>query len=270
MSNEIKFWRPQTWSDFIGTQNSGCIERLQRSVATHTPPPPLLLVGPYGCAKTALARHIIKAHCCPHVTENGNPCNAPGCEACIRQGPDYNGEGDVYEHYEFDCTRFTAKADVVERLRYVLSAHRPAVFWDEFGALNANAMKLLLTAVNDFSGIFIAAMTDEDLAKRTIPPPLFDRLRKVYLTIPTSGELVDFFITKAAGWGVAVDEATVRLMVNASQRSFRTCLDILQAARENTPPILDRDTLEEFLTIDPDVAWTPGAPFVPENDDWTQ
>lgn len=256
-NNKIMIWTPKTWQEFIGNNNRRQDERLRRIAIDRSLPLLLLLVGPYGCGKSVRARHIIRAYRCPHVTADGNPCHE--CEQCTRQGPLFNSDGIEYQQWEFDCHRIVTKTQLSPRIDDIESADKPAVFFDQFEGLSEKALRLLLTFLDNFKGIFIAAIATNDLhrlqrAVRRMPAvaPVFERIRKVYLRIPEVEEMVAFFKSKAPEWGITADEQMLRLMVTASKCSFRTCLDISQAAHENNPPVLDRATIEEFLTIEED------------------
>jgi len=256
VKNETKTWCPENWFEFIGDKNRRPVGRLQRCAIVHRLPLLVLLIGAYGCAKTTLARFLVKAYRCLNATADGSPCHT--CDDCTRQGPDYNGDGMVYQQYEYDCHRYATPKKLQPILERIEQDDRPIVFLDQLEGLTEKALRLLLTFLNNFKGVFIAAIATDDFQKlkravRTMPAlaPVFERMRKVYLHIPEVDEMVALFKSKAPEWGViADDEAMLRLMVTASQRSFRTCLDILQAAEEDDPPVLDRATIEEFLTLD--------------------
>ena len=206
--------------------------------------PPTLLIGPYGCAKTVIAEYFVKACCCPHADPQGNPCDE--CIECLNQGPEHNGEGLRYRHYFFDCTRITTRQELREKLYLVEEEDEVTVIWDEFGKLaNRRLMDMLLGTATRFRGLFVATTTDEDF--RRLPAPLFERFRKVWLAIPSEDEMVAFLESKAGEWGIDASRDLVQRMVRGTQRSFRTCLDIMQAASENSPPVLDLPTIREFV-----------------------
>ena len=255
-TNEIRTWRPRARADLIGEKNRRKDDRWYRIAVARLLPLIVLFIGPYGCGKSVRARLLVKIVRCRHRAADGTPCHK--CDDCTRQGPSFNDEGAVYTQYEINCHEYATKAKLQPLLDRVKSAERPVVFFDQFEGLNEKALRLLLTFLDNFKGVFVAAIADDDYRRlkqmiRTTPAlaPAFERMRKVYLHIPEVDEMVALFKSKAPEWGViADDEAMLRLMVTASQRSFRTCLDILQAAEEDDPPVLDRATIEEFLTLD--------------------
>ena len=245
--NAIRTWRPPIFDDYIGAANSRPVRRLQQAAIRREPPRPLLLIGPYGASKTSLARHLIASFCCENPSPHGDPCHK--CHECARQGAEHNGEGLSYAHWELDCTRYLHRNEVRQVIQEIDTSQDVAVFWDEFSRLRAkSAQPLLLKPSEDIHGIWIVAMTSDHY--RTMDAQLFERFRKVWLTIPTADEMVAFFKKKATDWGVIASEEIIRLMVDRTQRSFRSCLDLLAAGAENEGRLLDRDTLEEFFTLD--------------------
>jgi replication-associated recombination protein RarA len=245
----IEPWRPPTGDDFVGAKNRPRVERLHRGAIARSLPLLLLLIGPYGCAKTSLARFIIKVYRCLRRTADGNPCHH--CDHCDRQGTLFNGDGYGFPQYEFDCQNKEDRAELQLALRQIRSSDEPiALFLDQLEGLSESALNALLTFLHDFKGVFIAAITDHDFKKMNKKiPALCERLHKVPLFLPETKEMVEFFQEKAKTpqWGITADEEMLRVMVKASKRSFRTCLKILQAAHDNDPPVLDRPTIEEFL-----------------------
>lgn len=252
----IGAWRPATFGEFIGEANRRAVARLQRIAVAHRPvsgnpsplgiAPPTLLIGPYGCSKTVLAEHFVKACCCPHADPRGNPCNT--CIECLSQGPERNGEGLLYRHYFFDCARIQTRHDLCEKLLLAEEIDEVAVIWDEFGKLaDRRSMDMLLGTATRFRGVFVATTTDEDFCR--LPPPLFERLRKVWLETPTEEEITAFLKAKADEWGIHAPRNMVQRMVRGTRRSFRSCLDIMQAASENSPPVLDIPTIREFTDV---------------------
>ena len=254
--NEIRMWRPRRWQDFVGAANRRTVERLQRAVIRREPPRPMLFIGPYGSAKTSLARHLIASICCENPSAGGDPCCV--CRECVYQGSEHNGMGAKFAHWELDCTRFSDRAEVRQTVLAILAEERVAVFWDEFQRLRVkSAQALLLKPSEDIRGLWMLAMTDDQY--RRMDPQLFERFRKVWLTTPTVAETVSFFVGKTIEWQIGASEEIVALMVAATQRSFRSCLDLLAAGAENHDRTLDQKTLEEFLSLDPALNDTPPA-----------
>jgi replication-associated recombination protein RarA len=245
--NEIKTWRPPTWSDFLGAANRPLIQRLQRAAIRREPPRPLLVVAPYGVGKTSLARHLMAAFCCEHPLASGDPCHE--CWECTHHGSEHNGEGYAFAHWELDCTRYTDVSGVRKVIQEIEAESKVAVFWDEFARLRVeSAQALLLKPTEDVRGIWIVATTEDHY--RRMDAQLFERFRKIWLTIPTVNELVDGFMLLLPTFGVLTSRDMIERMVRGTQRSFRSCLDILAAAAENENRTLDLATLEEFLSLD--------------------
>jgi len=246
----LNTWTPKTWSEFIGETNRPYIERLQTSAIRRAPPRPVLLIAPFGGGKSALGDFLIKSHACPNITPTGDPCHA--CYDCQIVLPAQNGMGQSYLRYTEDCHLLrTDRERLIDVLDVMQQEDKVAVFFDELHGLGRN-LNLLLTVLPKFQGIFVAAIKDTEYHK--LPPELFDRFRKVWLQIPTVDELVQFFCNKAGSLGIKADALHVGVMVEGCGRSFRTCLDILQAALDRSPAVLDRRLLEEFFDLDPSAA----------------
>ena len=244
--NDIRTWRPRLWTDYVGEANRRPVRRLQSAVKRREPPRALAFIAPYGAAKTSLARHLIASFCCENVSSTGDPCRM--CWECMHQGREHNGMGYQLSHWELDCAQFAHRSEVRQTVQTIESEDDAAVFWDEFHRLrDGSAQPMLLKPSEDFHGIWIIAMTDDQY--RQMDGQLFERFRKVWLATPTDSELVEFFIRRAPEWGVTASDGIIQLMVDRTQRSFRSCLDLLAAGAENDNRVLDRDTLEEFLTL---------------------
>ena len=157
--------------------------------------------------------------------------------------------GSAFSHWELDCTAFTDRTEIRQVLHQIQEADHVAVFWDEFQRLRVkSAQSMLLKPSEDTRGLWIVAMTDDQYHQ--MDPQLFERYRKVWLAIPTAVEMADFLQAKAREWSVTVQREIIDLMVDVTQRSFRSCLNLLAAGAENPDRVLDRATLEEFLSLD--------------------
>jgi hypothetical protein len=254
--NEIRAWRPKERSDFIGAKNHRQDDRWNLNAIARRLPCMLLLIAPQCCGNSERARYIKKVYCCSDRTADGTPCHK--CEGCVRQGPQFNEDAPVCTQYEIDCYEYDSKAKLMPLLVRIRNVEKPAVFFDHLDALNGETLSLMLSFLDRFKGVFIAAVTDvafREMQRQVPTTPavsqLLDRLTLVYLYAPESEEIVTFLKAKAPEWGVTADEEMLRLLVTASGCSFRRCLDVLQAAHDNTPPVLDRATIEEFLTLLP-------------------
>jgi DNA polymerase III gamma/tau subunit len=249
MNTDIRDWRPKLWSDFIGESNQRQIEPLRRECLLGIRPKPLLLTGSVGSAKTSLARHLIASYCCPNANlGDGNPCGR--CSECQSQGPDFNGDGSRFRHYEIDCTGLVTRADICEWLEVCFSDERVACFWDEAHRLSDNdKIELLLKPVERFRGLFILAMTNDRLA--TINAAMLDRLRVIRLSQPTLNEFVNFLESKAPAWNITTSHAVLRQLARNKSQSFRACLDVLQLAVHVNGGTLDMAFLERACAMQP-------------------
>lgn len=247
-TKDIHLWRPSQWDEFIGAVNKPHVTRLQKCAIRRRLPSPLLLIGPYGCSKTTLARHAINAFCCERPSASGDPCHS--CFECKTQGPDYNGMGREYVHWELDSSQYVDLADIVAIVRSIRAEPSPvAVFWDEFQELKPRGgAGALRKAIEDVKGLWIISTTDEHV--QSFDPHLFERLDKVWLSIPTADELVAFFRTKSNEWDIKASDDILRLMVTTTNRSFRTCLKIMAAAAQELDHKLDREILELSLDLE--------------------
>lgn len=246
---EIKSYRSRLFEEFIGERNKPAIRRLQREVIAGELPGSILFIAPYGYSKTTLARHLMRARACRRRNPlTGDPCNE--CDACQRIGPEFNGEGSVYSRWEIDCTHILDKSDMRGWLNTLKQCTHVDVFWDEFHRIAKRQIaEMLLKFAEDFpkyfDGMNIIAITNDHFA--TMPGPLFDRLRKVYLFRPEVDEMVAWYEKFIVRCGVNDPYQLIRQMVIRSDCSFRACYDLLAAAKENPGSILDRATLDEFL-----------------------
>lgn len=246
-----RLWRPRTFGEIIGRANTRSVRRLQQAARERSLVITLIL-GPYGCAKTSLARLLMASFCCQAPDpQTADPCQR--CEGCLRQGPGYNGEFHTCRHWEIDCTGNIGRKEVANVLMQARQEDPVAIFFDELPRLSEqSAQSPLLTFTHDLrQGLFLAAAayggTAEQPELPRVLPPLFERMRKVYLSLPEVEEMVSFFRRMTPQWQVQTEDSLLREMVMRTGRSFRSCLDVLDAAACNDPPVLDRDTLDEFL-----------------------
>ena len=249
MNTSIRDWRPKLWSEFIGSHNQRQIELLRHERLRGICPKPLLIIGPTGCGKTTFGRHLIASHCCPNAISNqGNSCGY--CLECQSQGPDFNGNGSRFRHYEIDCTSLATRADISDWLEVCLCEENVACFWDEAHRLGDNdRIEMLLKPVEQFRGIFILAMTHDRAS--TINSAMRDRLRHVRLSRPTLSEFVDFLEFKVSQWNIDTSRDIINRLVNYSSHSFRECLDKLQLAVHVNNGKLDIAFLESVYEPQP-------------------
>lgn len=249
MESVIKTWHPQAWSDFIGEKNRNSVDRLRGLAVARSRPNKLVLIGPYGVGKTKLAEFFLKSYCCPNMSSTGDPCHV--CDYCLHHGPADNGEGYPYPHYTFDCNRIEKKNDLLKIIDVLEDTDGiPNVFFDELFALPTHSLRSLLTFLDNFQGNFVAAITDKDFGG--LPPPLYERLSKIYLQFPKVEELVRFFVSQIPAWGIVAEDGLLRLLVTATQRSFRSCLDVLQTARDDPSHTLNRRMIEDQFSFEED------------------
>ncbi len=241
----IRQWRPHKFCEFIGAQNRPWITRLQRAAKARRPPSPLLLVAPYGYGKTSLARLLLKCLACNHRdAESGDPCN--NCGHC--RGADWGG----MTPGSFEITEYNCGAMNREMVLTITSNHRwadrSAIFFDEMHRLNdEHAQTPLLKFVEDFPGVFIGAIMADRFD--ALIPPLRERFEAVLLKSPTHSEQAQLLADKSVEWKITAPFPLIAKMMHLSGRSFRMCLKVLAAAKENDG-VLDEATLRLFFPSD--------------------
>ena len=250
MSKQPKIWRPASFADIVGKKNQEIVKRVQlyaikRSLLI------LLLIGPYGSGKTALARLLMASYCCHSPDETtADPCNT--CENCCQQGPDYNGVISHRYHWEIECNQALSQEELPSVVLEARQTNKIALFVDELGRLKErNGQEALLKFVEDRKeGLIVGAVgynLSDSSSNVQIIPPLYERMRKEYLSIPTTLELVSFFSQKAKEWEIQHEISVLKEMVKRSQNNFRICLDILDMAFQYKPRKLSTELLEAFL-----------------------
>lgn len=246
-----RHWRPQRFDEINGKANELTVRRLQ-SLALKRAHFAALFLGPFGTAKTSLARLHPRSCCCrPPDPPTADPCQE--CEACLTVGPETNGDVHGYFHWEIDCTEEVGRKDVVEVIRRARQEDRAHLIFDELHRLGEHsAQESLLKFVEDFQrGVFIAVTITDPHEPQMRPvkvlPPLYDRLRKFYFQIPTESEMVSLLNRKSPDWGLRADEDTLHLLVRRIQRSFRGCLDLIDVAVVDNGGRLSRGLIDEFF-----------------------
>ena len=265
----ISQWRPARFADIIGTVNAPVVRRLQEA-ARHRRPLKGILVGPFGTVKTSIARLLMRSYVCTNPDPaTADPCGQ--CRHCREAVPEYNGEPLKYRHWEIDCTQPGIDrafiGGIVSEVRddYV----PPFLIADEIHRLSErSAQEALLKFVEDLrDGVFLAAvMTDATTGcPRKILPALFDRLTPYRFAVPTVDELVAGLRPRLVGWGVAATEDAVPYLVDRTNRSFRTCLRIVEEALQCNGGRLDREWIDQTLGSGPDDPTASADPFADDD-----
>lgn len=249
----ISQWRPARFADVIGAANAPAVRRLQEA-ARHRRPIKGILVGPFGTVKTSIARLLMRSYVCtsPDPT-SADPCGR--CRHCREAVPELNGEPLNYLHWEIDCTQPGIDRAYVGRIVAAVRGDHlhvpPFLFADEIHRLSErSAQEALLKFVEDLrDGVFIAAvMTDATAGcPRKVLPALFDRLTPYRFAVPTAEELVAGLRPRLAAWGVIATADSVPYLIDRSDRSFRTCLRIVEDARLCNGGRLDREWVDRTL-----------------------
>ena len=240
---EIRNTRITRFSSFAG--NGGKIARLQQRAIGGDFDQKLLIIGPYGCGKTSLARHEINVPACHNPDpQTGDPCE--DCPTCRSRLPEDNGTPGHFPRYEVDCGINNTRAQLLPYIEVFAGLDCGAVFLDEFHAVGDKATQRMFHKVaEDFPGLFIIAVTDVGMT--SLSPDLFERFDKVVLTMPTVQEIVRHFERETERWGVHATQALITELVTRSRRSFRTCHRVFAAAAENPDRTLDMATIDEYL-----------------------
>ncbi|REJ91772.1 MAG: AAA family ATPase [Planctomycetota bacterium] len=248
-SEEIRKWRPARFCDFVGATNQRRIARVQRLLRRGRLPSPLLLVGIFGYGKTSLARLLFRSLCCEdRDPSTSDPCNV--CQQCVCTGRLYQGYGNPYRRYEYDCTSMS-RSELIQTLREDLDDNRfdkPAIFMDELHHFHEKRMQEpLLKFVEDFHGIFVAAIMEDRLEE--VIPPLRERFETLHLVPPSSDEISKFFEQKMREWDILSQPGVIPHMVSQSGTSFRICQKIIAAAAEEEDRTLSAELVDDMLGL---------------------
>lgn len=248
MSFRIKYWRPERYDDIVGEHNRRLM-RLLQSAALWNRCIAGLFLGEKGTVKTSAARLVQRSYTC----EARDPVTGDGCLRCVpclSVGTDHSGDLHGYRHWEIDCTQGVGRAEVVTILQQARQEHRALLIFDETQRLpERTAQEALLKFAEDFRGVLLVLVMLEpgEVRSAKILPALYDRLRKFRFVMPPAGDMVRFFSGKCPGWGVEAPEPLLREMVARARRSFRDCLDVLDAAKEDNGGRLTQDLLDTLL-----------------------
>ena len=244
--DDVRKWRLKTFSELVGAANRRRVQRLQKALLQGTLPSPLLIVGVYGFGKTSLVRLLLKSlNCRNRDPATADPCHV--CTQCVCSGKYYFGHGDPYRRFEYDCASLD-RAALIEELSEQYFEKDTVMFLDEFHRIQGKGgHELFLKFVEDYDGIFIAAVMEDRLEE--IPPPLRERCGIVQLLQPEASEIADSLALKCAEWKISCEEAAIGYMVEQSGQSFRICHRILAAALEDGG-MLTRQLVDEVLCLD--------------------
>lgn len=247
--NEISTWRPKSSRDILGEANRRRVKREMADLQAGKWAGPLAIVGPYGTAKTSCCRLLAQSACCPNIQRDGEPCGT--CRGCISQNPDYNGDRHKYRHWEIDCAKITRKR-LTTFCTQIVADEDALVFLDEMPNLpDAGTQKVLLKFTEDFRGVLLLAVTvnsPSELLDKHLIPPLCERLRQLRLKRPPEQELVQFLVNMARTRNIQAAQEDIRLLVRATQGSFRKCLQALAHAEQEG--LLSRTMIGDVLNLD--------------------
>src|SRR5262245_3597353 len=133
----IRSYRPRSFGEIVGQENARAVRRLQQAARERSWVPSLLL-GPYGCGKSSLARLVMQSYACASPDpETADPCQK--CEGCLRTGVAHNGEFHNGRHWEIDCTRGVGRKEVAEVVAEAEQESGAALFFDELTRLGEAA-----------------------------------------------------------------------------------------------------------------------------------
>ncbi len=245
-SEDIRKWRPSRFSDVVGAVNQRRLGRLQRTLIEGRLPSPLLLAGIYGYGKTSIVRLLLKSLCC----QSRNPTTADPCGDCMWCrcfGKYYQGYGEPYRRFEYDCTT-PNRTQLIE----ILDEHRfdddVVLFMDELHHLHEKlSQEPMLKFVEDFDGLLIAAIMEDRL--KEVIPPLRERFEVVQVSPPEEEEMVEFFERMSDDWKVLATQDVVKFMVKQSGKSFRFGIKAHAAAADERDRTLTKTMVKDMLGI---------------------
>jgi replication-associated recombination protein RarA len=251
--NNLKLWRPRKFADIVGAVNQPSVHRLQAAAKQRRLLKGILL-GPYGTVKTSIARLLLKSCLCKNPDPvTADPCHL--CDHCKNANADHNGEWFNYQYWEVDCTQKAVNREFISGIISQASSglFPPLLIFDELQRMHErSAQESLLKFTEDLEdGVILAVVMTETNGNADRPirvlPALFERLSKFYFAVPEVEEFVEFFHHRMPRWEIEGSRADIREMVFRSERSFRTCFDVLEEARQNNGGRLDRKLIDQLL-----------------------
>lgn len=212
-------YRPLNFASVINQENIKTT--LQKAVAGGFFAHAYLFTGPRGTGKTSVARILARAINCPKQ-KNGEPCNE--CEVCKQF---LNGSSlDLIEIDAASNTGVENIRDIIEHLKFSPSSAKYKVFIiDEVHMLSKGAFNALLKTLEEppQHAVFILATTE--IYK--VPATVISRTQRFDFKKIDNAELLKHLAAVAKKEKIKIDEASLELIVNASEGSVRDALSIL-------------------------------------------
>lgn len=230
-------YRPKNLSELDLPEVS---ESLKKIVSKKSTPHAFLFAGPKGTGKTSAARILAKIINCQDLKEN-DPCGK--CEQCtsIAKGSNLDViEMDAASHRGIDDVRILRDAVKLAPV----SGKKKIYIIDEVHMLTTEASNALLKTLEEPPEhvVFILATTNPEKLIETI------RSRTTLIPFRKAGnvEIVRSLKRVVDGEKIKIDEASLGLIAEAADGSFRDAIKILeQLATEEKE--LHRGSVEEFL-----------------------
>jgi len=251
--NSLKLWRPRKFADIVGAVNQPSVHRLQAAAKQRRLLKGILL-GPYGTVKTSIARLLLKSYLCKNPDPvTADPCHL--CDHCKNANADHNGEWFNYQYWELDCTQKDVNREYISGIISQVGSglFPPFMVCDELQRMHErSAQESLLKFTEDLEqGVVLGVVMTETNGDANRPvrvlPSLFERLSKFYFAVPEIEEFVEFFHLRMPEWEIEGAEADIQEMVVRSERSFRTCFDVLEEARQNNSGRLNHKVIDDLL-----------------------
>lgn len=246
-----KKYRSRTWDSVIGQKN--VIESLRNTVKNKNLPTTMIFAGPPGTGKTTSAFLLAKSLNCPHVDENGNPCNV--CETC--KAIDSNSQIGI----RYISMANSGSADEIRKLMQEAMLSQPIDYpiWilDEVQSISPQGWDAMLIPLedNNIPTHFILCTTDFDKIKDTITSRGSAGIR---IFNKVSNKEMNVLLAKIAvkeGWLNTKDlehskitPENIKKISSDANGSVRTAIGLMESFMNNTYQT-SRNFVDDCLTL---------------------
>lgn len=212
-------YRPAQFSTVVGQDS--ITKTLQNAIKTNQVAQAFLFCGPRGVGKTTCARILAKALNCPHLSEEGEPCNV--CDSC--KSFDHSASMNIYELDAASNNSVDKMRELVDQVRIPPQGGKYKVYIiDEVHMLSSSAFNAFLKTLEEPPPYakFILATTE----KHKIIPTILSRCQIFDFRRITIEDIALHLKFVAESEGVIAEDEALNMIAQKADGGLRDALSL--------------------------------------------